>query len=136
MALPDAIVAVVTRANAVLMIRRGATVPDPGVWAPISGKIEPRESQERAVVREVEEEVGLRVRPLRKVWEHESQRGDYLLHWWLAAYVDGELVLSPREVAEARWVTASEVVRIEPLFTVDRAFFERVFPSLPQEDRR
>ena len=135
MALPDAIVAVVTRGDEVLMIRRGATVPDPGVWAPISGKIEPRESQEGAVVREVQEEVGLRVRPLRKVWEHESQRSTHLLHWWLAAYVDGELTLSPREVAEARWVTASEVARIEPAFTVDREFFERVFPGL-QEDQR
>jgi 8-oxo-dGTP diphosphatase len=134
--LPDAIVAVVTRGDEVLMIRRGATVPDPGVWAPISGKIEPRESQEDALVREVQEEVGLRVHPLRKVWEHESQRGTHLLHWWLAAYVDGELTLSPREVAEARWVTASEVARIEPAFTVDREFFERVFPGLYQADHR
>jgi 8-oxo-dGTP diphosphatase len=134
-ALPDAIVAVVTRGDEVLMIRRGATVPDPGVWAPISGKIEPRESQEGALVREVQEEVGLRVRPVRKVWEHESQRRTHLLHWWLAAYVDGELTLSPREVAEARWVTASEVARIEPTFTVDREFFERVFPGLQEAHR-
>jgi NADH pyrophosphatase NudC (nudix superfamily) len=133
--LPDAIVAVVTRGDEVLMIRRGATVPDPGVWAPFSGKIEPRESQEGALVREVQEEVGLRVRPLRKVWEHESQRGTHLLHWWLAAYVDGELTLSPREVAEARWVTESEVARIEPAFTVDREFFERVFPGLSEVQR-
>jgi len=75
-ALPDAIVAVITRGDEVLLIRRGATVPDPGVWAPISGKIEPR------------------------------------------------------------WVAASEIARIEPAFTVDREFFERVFTALHQEDHR
>ena len=57
MTLPDAIVAVITRGDEVLLIRGGASVPDPGVWAPISGKIEPRESQEGALVREVQEEV-------------------------------------------------------------------------------
>ena len=119
-----------------LLIRRGATVPDAGYWAPITGKIEPGESQEHAVVREVAEEVGLTVRPLRKVWEHVSERGTHLLHWWLAAYVKGDVTLSPREVADAQWVTASAFTRMQPTFTVDQAFFERVFPQVSREEAR
>ena len=67
---PDAIVAVVLRGPFVLMIRRGPGGPDPGYWAPPSGKVEAGESQEAAVIREVKEEVGVTIRPVRKVWEH------------------------------------------------------------------
>src|SRR5215831_1048367 len=61
----EAVVAVIVRGHQVLFIRRSAGVPDPGYWAPPSGSIEPGESQEAAVVREVREEVGLTVRPER-----------------------------------------------------------------------
>jgi 8-oxo-dGTP pyrophosphatase MutT (NUDIX family) len=36
--------------------------------------VEPGERQEAAVIREVKEEVGVTVRPVRKVWESISQR--------------------------------------------------------------
>jgi ADP-ribose pyrophosphatase YjhB (NUDIX family) len=55
MPLPDAIVAVVLSGPLVLMIRRGPSGPDPGYWAPPSGKVEPGERQEAAVIREVKE---------------------------------------------------------------------------------
>jgi 8-oxo-dGTP pyrophosphatase MutT (NUDIX family) len=67
--LPEAVVAVITKEKKVLIIQRGADVPFPGYWAPLSGKMEPQEDQAEAVVREVREEVGLTVRPVRKVWE-------------------------------------------------------------------
>src|SRR5262249_61998165 len=67
--LPEAITAVITSGDKVLLICRGPSVPGAGYWAPPSGKLEPGESQEAAVVRESWEEVGLTVRPLRKVWE-------------------------------------------------------------------
>jgi len=75
MALPDAVVAVVLSGPFVLMIRRGPSGPDPGYWAPPSGKVEPGERQEAAVVREVREEVGVTIRPVRKVWEASRREG-------------------------------------------------------------
>lgn len=126
----DAIVAVVTSGNKVLLIRRGPKVPDAGYWAPLSGKIEPEESQEAAVVREVREEVALTVQPLRKVWENVSASGGHTLHWWLAAYVGGELTLDQREVSDACWVTVDEISSLENTFAEDRIFFQEVFPLL------
>ena len=119
----EAVVAVITRGREVLLIRRGASVPEPGYWAPPSGTIEPGESQEAAVIREVREEVGLTVRPVVKLWESLSLSGTHTLHWWRADYVDGTLVLNRREAAEARWVDLAEIGAVEPLFPVDRAFF-------------
>jgi 8-oxo-dGTP pyrophosphatase MutT (NUDIX family)/GNAT superfamily N-acetyltransferase len=126
MSLPDAIVAVVLSGPFVLMIRRGPDGPDPGYWAPPSGKIEPGEGQEAAVIREVKEEVGVTIRPVRKIWESVSAGGTHTLHWWLADAEDPELRPDWREVSEARWVAVSEIATLQPTFPGDRYFFEEI----------
>ena len=129
----EAVVAVITKGNKVLLIQRAPSVRGGGYWAPVSGEVEPGESQEAAVVREAKEEVRLTVRPLRKVWENISSRGTFRLHWWLAEYVGGELVLEKREVSDARWLTADEICRLDSTFEGDREFYRKVLPSLVTE---
>ncbi len=48
------------RAGRLLLIRRGRE-PGSGLWSLPGGRVEPRESDQQAVVREVAEETGLRV---------------------------------------------------------------------------
>ncbi|MFJ2161800.1 MULTISPECIES: NUDIX domain-containing protein [unclassified Streptomyces] len=131
MAQREAIVAVLRRANRVLVIRRGPDSSRSGYWAPLSGKLEPGESQEEALVREVHEEVGLAVSPLNKVWESQADDGRFRLHWWTATETgNGTIVPDPGEVSEVRWVTPAEFLTLNPLFEADREFFERVLPGL------
>ena len=129
----DAIVAVITNGDKVLLIQRAPTVRGGGYWAPVSGEVEPGESQEAAVVREAMEEVGLTVRPLRKVWENISSRGTFRLHWWLAECVGGELVLEKREVSDARWLTVDEICKMDGTFEGDREFFQNILQFLVRE---
>ena len=129
----DAIVAVITHGNKVLFIERAPTVRGGGYWAPVGGEVEPGESQEAAVAREAMEEVGLTVRPLRKVWENTSSHGTFRLHWWLAEYLAGELVLDKREVTDARWLTAAQICELESTFEGDREFYQTVLPFLTGE---
>ncbi|MEU6685322.1 NUDIX domain-containing protein [Streptomyces sp. NPDC046832] len=126
----DAIVAVVLRGERLLAIRRGPAVARPGYWQPVSGKVEPGETQEQAVVREVHEEVGLIVVPEAKVWESETDDHRFRLHWWTARADTGEVLPDPGEVAETRWVTPPEFLALDPVFDGDRAFFERILPRL------
>ncbi|KDN73263.1 DNA mismatch repair protein MutT [Streptomyces olindensis] len=126
----EAIVAVLLRGERVLAVRRGPAVARPGFWQPLSGKVEPGETQEQAVAREVREEVGLTVVPLAKVWESETDDRRFRLHWWTARADTGEVVPDPAEVAEARWVTPEEFLALDPVFEGDRAFFERILPGL------
>ena len=132
----DAIVAVITNGDKVLLIERAPSVRGAGYWAPVSGEVEPGESQEAAVARESMEEVGLTVRPLRKVWENISSRGTFRLHWWLAKYVAGELVLERREVSDGRWLTVDEICGLDSTFEGDREFYQTVLPALMKAARK
>lgn len=124
--------AVISRRERVLVIRRGNEVPFSDYWSPVSGKIEPGEGQAEAVVREVREELGMVVVPVRKVWECPSSDGAYRLHWWIAELADetADLVLDPREVSEARWIRAAELRTFSKVFEADVRFFEEIFPAL------
>ena len=62
----EAVVAVITNGDKVLLIQRAPSVRGGGYWAPVSGEVEPGESQQAAVAREAKEEVGLTVRPVRR----------------------------------------------------------------------
>ncbi|GAB2977634.1 pyrimidine (deoxy)nucleoside triphosphate diphosphatase [Streptomyces pseudoechinosporeus] len=126
----EAIVAVIRRGQRVLVIQRGPSARMPGYWAPLSGTIEPGETQEKALVREVREEVGLRVAPGAKVWESQTHDGRFRLHWWTADAEDGEVVTEPGEVSAVRWVTAREFAELRPIFDGDREFFAQVLTRL------
>lgn len=128
---PEAVVAVLARGGRFLVVRRGPWVVRPGYWTPLSGRVEPGETQPQALVREVREEVGLTVVPGAKVWECDTDDGSFRLHWWTGEVTGGELVPDPREVSDARWVLPEEFAGLSPTFADDRRFFAQVAPTLP-----
>jgi 8-oxo-dGTP diphosphatase len=129
-AVTEAVVPILRKDGRVLVIKRGPGVILPGYWCPPSGRIEPGETQEQAVVREVAEELGLVARPITKVWECATDDGDFTLHWWIAEADHYELRPDREEVAEVRWVTADEFLELDPTFVGDRDFFVSVLPAL------
>ncbi|OFZ53420.1 MAG: hypothetical protein A2428_10135 [Bdellovibrionales bacterium RIFOXYC1_FULL_54_43] len=81
---PQVVAAVIQRAGKFLLGKRSPWKRStPGYWCPISGQIEPGETEEDAVAREVREEVGLIVTAVKKVGEFETHDGTALIHWWL-----------------------------------------------------
>ena len=96
----DAVVAIVQRRGEFLFVKRseacGAAV---GYWTPVSGRVEPGETQEAALAREMFEEVGLHIVATRKVGELPILDGRYLLHYWTTEIVGGEARIASPEVA-------------------------------------
>lgn len=130
MSKPEAIVGLLRRGERFLVIRRGAQARSPGFWSPPSGTIEPGERQEDTVIREMREELGIDVKPTAKIWECCTDDGSFLLHWWSADLPPDEMSPDPGEVAEIRWVTAEEFLRLGRIFEGDREFVRTVLPTL------
>jgi 8-oxo-dGTP diphosphatase len=77
----QAVVAVLRSKDRLLVIKRAPGVILPGYWTPPSGRIEPGETHEQALIREVVEELGVKATPIAKVWECPTDDGEFLLHW-------------------------------------------------------
>ena len=78
-------------------------------YSVIAGFVEPGESLEDAVKREVHEEVGLDVRDIRyfgsQVWPFPNS----LMLGFTAEYLSGEVRPDGEEIAKAGWYTADEI---------------------------
>jgi NAD+ diphosphatase len=96
-----------------VVLGRQAVWP-PGRFSILAGFVEPGESAEAAVAREVAEEVGLAVTDVRYVGSQPWPFPQSLMLGFMAR-VEGsdELVLDPTEIEEARWFTRDELSRGE-----------------------
>ena len=129
--LPVAIVAVIMRNAKTLVIRRSPGQNHPGYFGPVMVHLSQDEPESSALVTGVREQVGLDVRPIRKVWECLSQRRDVDLHWWLADYISGVVVRDETSGTDAVWVSPSAFATLDKAFSNDRKFFLEILPNLP-----
>lgn len=101
------VTAVVIRDDEVLLVKRA----DNGVWAPVTGIVDPGEEPADAAVREVAEETGVTAVPLQLAWVHTTEpvihvNGDhaqYLDHVFVMRWVAGEPYPADDESTDARW---------------------------------
>lgn len=97
------------------LLARGTRFPGRRLFSALAGFIEPGESAEEAVAREVFEETGVR---LRDIAYHSSQPWPYpnsLMLGFLAEAEDRTLTLDTNEIVEAHWLTPDEVRHPERL---------------------
>jgi NAD+ diphosphatase len=91
-----------------LLLGRQASWP-PGMHSVLAGFVEPGESLEEAVAREVKEEVGIEVEDVRY---HSSQPWPFpgsIMLGFNAHALSTEIRLSPEEIAEAAWYTREQL---------------------------
>ena len=131
MEIPDApgrrgVVGIVVRDGRMLVIRRARSVVAPLSYCFPGGGIEADESEEEALVREFQEEVGMAMRPIRRLWRCVTP-WKVQLAWWLGEVAPGETpVANPREVESVHWLTPVELAAMPDLLLTNREFLALV----------
>ena len=97
-----------------LMIQRGHD-PGAGLWSIPGGRIEPGETDEQALVRELLEETNLQVMVGKLVGrvQREGPGGTVIDIRDYAATVAAGTLRAGDDAADARWVTTAELARLE-----------------------
>lgn len=120
--------AVIERGGKYLLIERG--VPPPG-FAGVAGHLDEGEDEKEAIVREVEEETGLRVERAELVgedflewnWCSKGVTGHY---WYVfACEVSGDIARDERETKSVGWYGAEEIKAL-PLEDAWKYWFEKL----------
>jgi NAD+ diphosphatase len=99
------------------LLAHNARFPD-GLYSALAGFIEPGESAEQALVREIREETGIEVDQLEYMgsqpWPFPSQ----LMLGFVARYSSGEIVVDGVEITDAQWFTAENLPQVPSAHTI------------------
>jgi NAD+ diphosphatase len=102
----------------------------------LAGFVEPGESIEEAVVREVKEEVGIEVTNVRYFGSQPWPFPNSLMIGFTADYMGGDLAPEPGEIEDAGWYTADDLPHLPPKISIARAMIDDFVKQqgLDQED--
>lgn len=106
-----------------ILLARSPHLP-PGMYSTLAGFVEPGESLEETVVREVREEVGIEVKNLRYFGSQPWPFPNSLMIGFVAEYDSGDLRLQPEEIEDAGWFPADNLPHIPPPLSIARALID------------
>lgn len=106
------------------MIRRSATVRAPRKLCFPGGTIEAGESEYDAVLRELQEELGVAIIPSHRVWQSVTSWGVALAWWWVELPEEANLAPNAAEVEEVLWLDAAQAMAHPDLLESALEFFQ------------
>jgi NAD+ diphosphatase len=124
-----AMMVLVKRGRSILLARNIA-VPAGGRMSALAGFLDPGESVEEAIHREVREEVGLEVTDLRYFASQSWPFPGSLMIAFTAEYAGGDIVCDPAEIADARWFGPGDALpELSPRQSISRALIDANLPK-------
>ncbi len=124
-----AIIVAVTRDDTLLLAR--AHRHPPGFYSVLAGFVEPGETLEETVQREVKEEVGIEVDNIRYFGSQPWPFPDSLMLAFTATYAGGEITLEESEIADAGWYTAANLPLVPPPISIARTLINAFVAAHP-----
>ncbi|HZQ86973.1 MAG TPA: NAD(+) diphosphatase [Acidimicrobiales bacterium] len=120
--LAPAVITLVDRGDEALLARNvnfGASM-----YSCIAGFVEPGETLEEAVAREVREEVGVEVRDMRYQSSQPWPFPHSLMIGFRATWASGEIKLDPTEIADAQWFRFDALPQVPPGISIARSLID------------
>lgn len=101
--------AIIRKEGKLLIAQRHLTDSFGGYWEFPGGKFEPEETVEACLVREVLEELGVRIRPWKMLCRHSHELPErkIVLHFYLCDWTEGEP--AALDCRDFRWVGQNEI---------------------------
>lgn len=96
----------------------------PGVYSVLAGFVEPGESLEECVVREIREEVGIDVCDVEYFGSQPWPFPDSLMIGFTASYASGVVRPDPEEIEHAAWYSVEAMPRVSPRFSIARSLID------------
>jgi NAD+ diphosphatase len=112
-----------TEAGKRILLARNHRFP-PGRYSVLAGFVEPGESLEECVEREISEEVGIRVQNVRYVGSQPWPFPNSLMIGFTAEYASGEFHLEEAEIDDAQWFAADALPLLPPPMSIARQLID------------
>jgi NAD+ diphosphatase len=132
---PAVIVAVVRDGK--ILLAQSSRFPK-AFYSVLAGFVEPGETFEECVAREIREEVGIEVENLRYFGSQPWPFPHSLMVAFTASFAGGDLVLEEKEIVQAGWFDAKEVLRLRIPHhgTIARRLIDRFLAERPPDAQR
>ncbi|MFP4194870.1 MAG: NAD(+) diphosphatase, partial [Desulfobacterales bacterium] len=112
---PAVIVAVVKNGQILLARNKQARIP---FYSVLAGFVEPSETLEQCVEREVGEEVGITVENIRYFGSQPWPFPNSLMIGFTAEYASGEIQIDSGELSDAGWFDKNSLPRVPPALSI------------------
>ncbi len=120
--LSPAAIVLVSRGDELLMARSPGFPP--GMYSVLAGFVEPGESIEETIKREIREEVGVEVENLRYFGSQPWPFPNSLMIGFIVDYAGGELRIDPSEIEDAGWYKVDDLPQLPPRVSIARAMID------------
>ncbi len=106
-----------------ILLARGSHFPE-GMYSVLAGFVDPSETLEQCVKREVLEEVGLQVENIQYFGSQPWPFPSSLMIGFTCSWESGEIVKDPLEIEDARWFTKDNLPSLPPKMSLSRILIE------------
>ena len=118
---PSIIVSVITGTQ--ILLARSARFPK-GMYSVLAGFVEPGETLEECVIREIDEEVGIKVDNIKYFGSQNWPFPHSLMIAFTTDYASGEITIDNNEIVDAQWFTADDLPRLPGSYSIARKMID------------
>jgi NAD+ diphosphatase len=117
-----------------LLLARGPHFP-PGMYSALAGFVEPGESLEQCLAREVAEEVGVQISNTRYFASQSWPFPHSLMIAFVCDWVSGDIKLQDAEIEEANWFEVLQLPKLPSKISIARRLIDAVVSEIIEESK-